>query len=274
MHCVRCGKQIPDGEIFCEACASAPLPAGEKAGSSSASPVSRTRTSARSSTNARTSTSARRPERRKGGRGGLIVTVILLLIITGASLWYTYQMYDSVRHQQATMRVQEANLAEREYVLSGQMEENERLESEIAEAQQTEASLRSQIADMQAKLKGNESSVNQSQYDLDAAMKRMESMQTALDTANAALTELNEEQDKSQESFDELQESYDAMKEKFEKQSEKMDWVDAYVVYVENDGSNYYHTFECSKFKRQSFWVYNRKLAENKGYTACPICGG
>lgn len=260
MNCVRCGKQIPDGEIFCEACASAPLPAGEKPVSSSAASVSRTRT--------------RKPARRKGGRGGLIVAVILLLLIAGASLWYTYQMFQSVRHQQATMRVQEANLSEREYALSGQLEENERLEAAIAEAQQTEASLRSQIADLQAKLKGNESSVNQSQYDLDAAMKRMETMQTSLDTATAALTELNEEKDKLQESFDELEKAYDAMKDKFETQSEKLDWIDAYVVYVENDGSNYYHTFECSKFKRQSFWVYNRKLAENKGYTACPICGG
>ena len=51
-------------------------------------------------------------------------------------------------------------------------------------------------------------------------------------------------------------------------------WIDAYVVYVENDGSNHYHTFECEKFVRKSFWVYNRKLAENKGYTPCPDCGG
>ena len=56
--------------------------------------------------------------------------------------------------------------------------------------------------------------------------------------------------------------------------SEKLAWIDAYVVYVENDGTNYYHNYDCENFKKSSFWVYNRKLAENKGYTACPICGG
>mgnify|MGYP000803828327 FL=1 len=53
---------------------------------------------------------------------------------------------------------------------------------------------------------------------------------------------------------------------------EKSDFIDAHVVFVEDDGTKYYHTYDCSRFTKQGYWVYGRNTAEAKGYTACPYC--
>ena len=46
------------------------------------------------------------------------------------------------------------------------------------------------------------------------------------------------------------------------------------VAFVENDGTDYYHNYSCSYFKKQSYWAYSVNLAIARGYTACPYCGG
>ena len=49
-------------------------------------------------------------------------------------------------------------------------------------------------------------------------------------------------------------------------------FVNNYVVFIENDGTNLYHKFACSKFKGSSFWVYNINQAQQKGYSECSQC--
>ena len=260
MNCVRCGKPIPEGEMFCEACASSPLPSTQKVSSATGTIPTARRV-------------APRPQKRRG-RGGLIVLLILMILITGASLYFSWRMYRSVHLQQASIRVQEANLADRELAISSQQQKLSDVQSQLDKALETENALRAQVAELQAQIKGSESSMNQNQYDLDTALKKLDELQADLDEAQAEALTLTEERDQVQEDLETLQKSFDELKEKFDAQSEKMDWIDAYVVYVENDGTDYYHSFECPRFKRQSFWVYNKKLAESKGYTPCPDCGG
>ena len=50
--------------------------------------------------------------------------------------------------------------------------------------------------------------------------------------------------------------------------------MDSYVVFVNNDGTGLYHRYDCGTFLKSNFWAYSRKLAQNNGYTACPVCGG
>lgn len=52
----------------------------------------------------------------------------------------------------------------------------------------------------------------------------------------------------------------------------KSNFVNAHVVFVENDGTNYYHCYECEHFKKQSYWAYSLNLAISEGYTPCPDC--
>lgn len=53
---------------------------------------------------------------------------------------------------------------------------------------------------------------------------------------------------------------------------EKSDFIDAHVVFVEDDGTKYYHTYECSRFVRKGYWAFSRNIAEAKGYAPCPYC--
>ena len=51
-------------------------------------------------------------------------------------------------------------------------------------------------------------------------------------------------------------------------------FMDNYVVFVENNGSRVYHTYDCPEFSKSNFWAYSRKLAEAQGFNPCPTCGG
>ena len=51
-------------------------------------------------------------------------------------------------------------------------------------------------------------------------------------------------------------------------------FIDDYVVFIEDDGTNLYHKFNCYKFRGDSFWVYNTENAVQQGFSPCPICNG
>lgn len=86
----------------------------------------------------------------------------------------------------------------------------------------------------------------------------------ALETENASLTQSIETLTSTNEELASTNRRY-VTKSKF---------MDAYVVFVENDGTGYYHKYGCDYFAQTSFWAYSRKLAEANGYTPCPHCFG
>lgn len=53
---------------------------------------------------------------------------------------------------------------------------------------------------------------------------------------------------------------------------QKLEFFDEYVVFVEDDGTNLYHKYECDKFKGDYFWAYNTDQAIDIGYEPCPRC--
>ena len=81
-----------------------------------------------------------------------------------------------------------------------------------------------------------------------------------IDALNAQLSKLNSRVSTLQDSNAALQ--------------QKSAFFDAHVAFVENDGTDYYHNYSCSYFKKQSYWAYSVNLAIARGYTACPYCGG
>lgn len=52
----------------------------------------------------------------------------------------------------------------------------------------------------------------------------------------------------------------------------KSDFIDTHVVFVENDGTGYYHSYDCEQFEKQSYWAYSTNLAISEGFTPCPEC--
>ena len=67
---------------------------------------------------------------------------------------------------------------------------------------------------------------------------------------------------------DELTQSDKEIKEN----REKLDFFDNYVALVVDDGTGWYHKYECRRFKGQDFWAYDIDRAENLGYEPCPYC--
>lgn len=90
-----------------------------------------------------------------------------------------------------------------------------------------------------------------------AELERVTAEKEALETENASLTQSIETLTSTNEELASTNRRY-VTKSKF---------MDAYVVFVENDGTGYYHKYGCDYFAQTSFWAYSRKLAEANGYT-------
>lgn len=72
--------------------------------------------------------------------------------------------------------------------------------------------------------------------------------------------------------IDNLIESVDDLENDIWQYKTNANFVDEYVVFVEDDGTNLYHKIDCYRFKRESFWIYNVPTAENYDYSPCPLC--
>lgn len=53
---------------------------------------------------------------------------------------------------------------------------------------------------------------------------------------------------------------------------EKMDFYDEHVVFVEDDGTMLYHTYDCYRFDKDNFFAFNVEYAEDQGYSPCEKC--
>ena len=53
---------------------------------------------------------------------------------------------------------------------------------------------------------------------------------------------------------------------------DQVDFMDETIALVLDDGTEYYHTFECYKEYGGRFLAFNITAAENNGYTPCPDC--
>lgn len=69
-----------------------------------------------------------------------------------------------------------------------------------------------------------------------------------------------------------LQEENEDLEKQLNEYEDLVNFIDDYVVFVEDDGSNQYHKYECYKFTGDYFWAYNIEAAEDYGYKKCPIC--
>ena len=120
-----------------------------------------------------------------------------------------------------------------------------------------------EIQALKTKLSGSQSSQSQSEYDLTTAQAELE----RLEEENKQLLLLEEE----------LEADIKALTEALaaaENYKVKANFMDSYVVFVENNDSRVYHTYDCGEFSKSNFWAYSRKLAESNGFGPCSVCGG
>ena len=91
---------------------------------------------------------------------------------------------------------------------------------------------------------------------------------SSLETENATL---NQEVKKQSDDYDSLMEEYDLLLDDYN------DIWDEYSFYnwnavVCSEDNQYYHTYDCTDWNRDSFWIFNSEYAKYKEYTPCPNC--
>ena len=273
-QCIKCGKEIPAGELFCLECSLNPgsalfddRPRAER----SAAPKGRMQTPVpvkRAPIQNVPPTRTPQPVRQK--RGGLTAALVIVTLLLLASIGLMVWQYGNLSVEKNRLRSKEADLDLRQTEIT---ELYEQLETLTAEADQNKVLLTAkeqEIQDLTKRLAASQSSQNQGAYDLSTAEQEL----ARLDAENHELLEMIDE--KTAE-IDKVKKEVAALEYELtaaEVYQTKSEFLDSYVVFVENNGSNHYHTYDCGIFTKSNFWAYSRKLAEAQGFTACPTCGG
>ncbi len=260
--CIKCGRPIDDGELFCAICARnpaahhtvKPAPAQEKPGRM-LKPI---RPPRKAPAPARVQSA---PQKRRAH--GAVIAV--LCVFMGLSLALNIALVARSASSRVSLRLRESDLEQREQYLASLEQSLQELETSLLSAEEKVAAQALTISELEQSFSTAQSTVSQTQYDMttrEAELARMTEEYEALKQENEALsqsvqalTDANEELASSNRLF-----------------VSKSRFMDSYVVFVENDATGYYHKYGCDDFAQTSFWAYSRKLAEANGYKPCPHC--
>ncbi|MBQ5749051.1 MAG: hypothetical protein IIV87_02720 [Oscillospiraceae bacterium] len=251
--CIKCGRTIADGELFCTQCDLNPL-GDEYEAPVREHPAVRPMQAPRKQQPVIKSQPQvqKQPQRSLRAPLGIAVTVAVLALALCAYL------LANMSAQRVSLRVKEAELDEKLSRFAELEQTVEDLKRELAEAQQTISERDTEIESLTLDANAAASAISQSQYDMTAQKTELERLQNENKTLSASLEAMEKE--------------YSALKKDAETNAAKASFMDSYVVFVENDGTGLYHRYNCGNFPRRTFWAYSRNLAENHGYDACPNC--
>ncbi len=285
-NCIKCGKEIPDGELFCRDCS-----LDDVVGSKSSAPSRKT--AVKQDTIRLDPVKAKKPV-------GLIISLVVVSLMLLGSLVYIYQNHSLVQRAKNQLLSAEVS-AEKANNESLSLQDQLNISNDrIIELESQAVELKTTIADLESQLHGQSSQSNQDAYDasakeqdiqrltaqadqlsdeLNETKAQLETVSGDLQAANDALEEqaqLMEEYDQTiseqEEKIDSLGEKIAALEAENTTYLKKATFMDKFVVFVENDGTNLYHTYDCSRFKKEDFWVFNPSYAKNQGYSECPYC--
>lgn len=268
--CIKCGKPVADGELFCAQCGLNPgelelypdtpparvsAPAGrmQKPQKTAPKPV------AKQAAPYKPAPAPARP--RASFRGAFAVMCVLCVILVGLCAW----QYATQARARVALRVRESDLEQREHTMDELQLELDACTAELEQAKAKLDEQQQQIDSLQSMVNAAESSMSQTQYDMTTQQAQMQ----LLEQKNAELTA---EAEQLQSSVQSLTEENTALAQTNSLFQKKVDFMDAYVVFVEDDGTGWYHKYDCPHFAQKSFWAYSRKLAEKNRYTPCPYC--
>lgn len=280
--CIKCGRPVADRELFCEQCNKARLqekelrfddaPRGKPASGKSQKNAPKPQkggayVAQKPAAHYQPQHVAApvKPQKQTSGahRGAIIALSVLCAALAVFCAWEV----STRARANVAVRVREAELDTRAHTMDELQIELDAREEELEKANAQIADLRSQLDAAQALVDKAESSMNQSQYDLTAQQVELEQLQKKNDT-------LTEEAETMQEAIKTLTEQNAVLTKEQQASEKKLKFMDTYVVFVEDDGTGWYHTYDCPYFTQQSFWAYSRKLAEKNNYKPCPHCFG
>lgn len=270
MNCIKCGREIPDGELFCVACSLSPTVQDPGAGaarparSSKPPKIPDTRAAAKADRPAARKARGAAEHAPRRSKKPAIALVIVSLLLAG-SLTYIIVNFGGLAVERRRLRAKEADLILRETEIEALEKEQDALTRQLSEAQTSIAELEQEIETLQEQLNSSQSTVSQSQYD-------MTSQQHEMDKLTGENAELLSTVGDLEGQITQLTAQLNQLTASNATYSAKASFMDSYVVFVNNDGSKLYHKYDCPDFTRQSFWAYSRKLAESNGYSPCSKC--
>lgn len=266
--CIKCGRQIAEGELFCLECGlnpgsslfeePRPAPVGRMQAPKPMKPTPQPRAAV-----AAPERKAKAKPKSKSKNTGLKVAFsfvcILLVLVVGFVVW----QYGDMKVERTRLETKEADLLLREKEKEELQLQVEDLNSQLESLYVTIEEKETEIKELKALLSGSQSSQSQSEYDRSTIQLELE----RLEEENKQLLLLEEELEAE---IKELSASVEAAKP----YAEKAKFLDDYVVFVVNDDSRVYHTYDCPRFIKRDFWAYSRKLAESNGFKPCATCQG
>jgi len=270
-QCIKCGVEIPAGELFCLECSLNPgssLFDNPRSADRHTLPIGRMQTpqpAKRKPVQSQIQT-VRIVEKKRTG-AGTVLTIVLLTLLLIASVGFQIWQYGDIQAEKNRLRAKEADLALRQTEIENLYDQLEELTAKLDAAQMSLAVKEQEIQDLSTRLANSQSSQNQGAYDLDTAQKELET----LELEKQQLTILTEDLENQ---IERLLEDRESLEDEMADYRTKSDFLDRHVVFVENNGTNYYHTYDCKDFTKSNFWAYSRKLAESQNFTPCPTCGG
>lgn len=269
MNCIKCGKEIPDGELFCTACSlnRTPDPEAEHVSLHIPAPTGRMQKPVPVK---RAAPQMMGPQAKAPRRAGLGTALAIVSVLLVASLAFLAWQYGNIFVERNRLRTREDAIVAQEQEVESLQQRIDALTAELTETEQMLAARNETIKDLQSQLSGSQSSQTQSEYDLTNAQSQLDQ----LTAENQQLLTMAEDLEDEISQLEANKATLEAALEETKIYVEKANFMDSYVVFVEDDGTGYYHTYSCSNFPRNKFWAYSRKLAEANGYDPCPLCGG
>ena len=271
MKCLRCGRTVAEDALFCDECLKTvrlPLEKSEYLSDRVILPPRKEPAKAepsRAAEKKKPKNAEKQPLKRSKGliRAVVLLSLVCALLVSGfgyAALHYADWMREKnrVRVQQEEYDRLTAQLAQAQSDLTDEQERSRSLwqegqsrDDDVSALQQDVNTYRAQSAETDAAVQALQDENLQLNRQLKDYMADVRSLESTISYLRRSLQSVNDEKSLLQE---------------------KSDFIDAHVVFVEDDGTKYYHTYDCSRFTKQGYWVYGRNTAEAKGYTACPYC--
>lgn len=269
MYCLRCGRQIAEGASFCDACAETVAKPLEESPFLSTRIILPVRSAARPAPKPLPEKKKKKTSDDAPGKPRRLIAAVVLLSVCcvlltaacgyGAKLWL-----DGRREHNTLLAAQEENtrlqsqLAQKDEEIRAQQDKVSQVSARLTEAQEENTRLQQEIN--ANKMLGS---------DIDLSVRELQEENLRLSEENTTYAErvktLEQEQKKLNSRIDALENENAAL-------SEKSGFVDRHVVFIENDGTGYYHSYSCPRFKKQSYWAYSTNLAISQGYEPCPDC--
>ena len=269
MNCMKCGREIPEGSVFCASCAAGPAAQSEAAESAERKSILWIEQKLVQPAEQRLKRKKRILTIRRRLRA-MTVLLLLSLALLGGACFFVHREHQKVlacEAQQEELRAREGNLALREKTAAALEEQNASLETALS---QSRIMLQQQEVTIQ----------NLEQQNLTAIAERDDRLHAMTDENARLQAELNAQDEAFIGELDSLHGEIDALNTELERlqgslssaEAELRHWEQT-VVFFQQPGAWRYHTAGCADLDMsRSYSIFTVEDAVKAGLLPCEKC--